>query len=58
MSFNKKKKKEKEEVEETEEVQPSVVELLQSMSGNESPEKRSIMFVGEVNKVIVTGKHN
>ena len=50
MSFNKKKKKEKEEVEETEEVQPSVVELLQSMSGNESPEKRSIMFVGEVNE--------
>jgi ATP-dependent Clp protease protease subunit len=50
MSLNKKKKKEKEEVEETEEVQPSVVELLQSMSGNDSPEKRSIMFVGEVNE--------
>jgi ATP-dependent Clp protease protease subunit len=50
MSLNKKKKKEKEEVEETEEVQPSVVELLQSMSGKDSPEKRSIMFVGEVNE--------
>jgi len=49
MIFDKKKKKEEIE-EESEETAPSVVELLQSMSASESPEKRSIMFVGEVSE--------
>jgi len=44
--LGKNKDKEKEESEESE--QPSVVELLQSLEGNDSPEKRSIMMVGEV----------
>lgn len=49
MIFDKKKKKEEIE-EESEETATSVVELLQSMSASESPEKRSIMFVGEVSE--------
>jgi ATP-dependent Clp protease protease subunit len=51
--FGKKRKKEdiKEDVkEETSEDAASVVELLESLSGNSVPEQRSIMFVGEVNE--------
>jgi len=51
MEYLGKKKDKKEEVEETEEVeQTSVVELLQSLEAQNSPEKRSIMFVGEVSE--------
>ena len=46
MILGKKKKNEEEEHSE-EEVNP-VVELLQSLEAQDSPEKRSIMFVGEV----------
>ena len=45
-----KKKKEEKEKEEQEETTQSVVELLQSLESQDSPEKRSIMFVGEVNE--------
>jgi len=45
------KGKKKEEEEETSEEQTNpVVELLQSLEAQDSPEKRSIMFVGEVNE--------
>ena len=48
--YGKKKKKQKDEEEEnSEDTHASVVELLQSLDAD-TPEKRSIMFVGEVNE--------